>query len=133
MKLKWQDNNTKSPLARARGLGSSHHGTGHWMHQRVTAISNLLLMFWLVCAVVRMTGFTHVEIVQWLQDPLNAVLMILAILSTTYHAALGAQVIVEDYIHCEAFKTLKLIGMKLFFVAIAVASIFSILKIAFGA
>ena len=134
MKAKWEDNGLKSPLARAKGLGSAKEGAEHWFMQRVTAISNLLLMIWLVWSVVQnVVGASHAEFTAWLAMPLNAILMILAVISVFYHAVLGCQEVVEDYIHCEWFKMLKLIGMKLFFFGMAVACIFSILKIAFGA
>lgn len=120
-----------SPLSTARGTGSTHHGAEHWIHQRITAIANLVLMIWLVWSVTHVAmdyaGFTA-----WLKMPVNAVLMILAVMSTFYHATLGLQVITEDYIQCDVLKMAKLIGMKLFFSAAAVACIFSILKISFG-
>lgn len=130
-----KDKSLQSPLRGARGLGSTGHGTEHWMHQRVTAISNFLLMVWLVWSFVshQLSGASYEEFTAWLSAPLNAILMILAVISVFYHAALGAQVVVEDYISNEAFKMVKLIGVKLSFLAIGVAAVFAILKIAFGA
>ena len=130
MKLKWDNNGIKTPLARARGLGSAGHGSDHWMKQRITAIANIPLVLWLVFSIVSLKGASHAEFTSWLGEPINAILMILFVVSTFYHAVLGSQVIVEDYIHSEWFKTLKLIGNKLFFFALGVACIFSILKIA---
>ncbi|MCM2343910.1 MAG: succinate dehydrogenase, hydrophobic membrane anchor protein [Alphaproteobacteria bacterium] len=121
-----------SPLARARGAGSAHHGAGHWLHQRITALANIPLMLWLVWSVVHMQDWNYAAVSLWLAQPINAILMILAVLSTFYHAALGAQVVVEDYIHHPGFKMVKLIGLRLFFIAAAVASVFSILKVAFA-
>lgn len=133
MKLKWDDHGIKTPLARAKGLGSAGHAVGHWMNQRVTAIANIPLVIWFVLSFVSLQGASHAEFSAWLSEPLNTVLAILFIISTFYHAVLGSQVVVEDYVHNEAFKTLKLIGNKLFFFALGVASIVSILKISFGA
>lgn len=130
MSMKWEDKGIKTPLARARGLGSAKEGTDHWFMQRVTAISNIPLMLWLVYSIVDLKGVSHAEFTAWLAHPVNAILMTLVVISTFYHAKLGSQVVVEDYIHHEGFKMLKLIGMKLFFFAAAVACIFSILKIA---
>ncbi len=130
MKLKWEDHGMKTPLARARGLGSAKEGTNHWFMQRVTAIANIPLMIWLIYSVLDMRGAGYSEFTYWLGQPMNAILMILVILSTFYHAKLGSQVVVEDYIHNEGFKMVKLIGMKLFFFGAGVACIFSILKIA---
>lgn len=133
MKLKWQDDGTfKSPLSRARGLGAAHDGVTHWWHQRMTAVANLPLMLWLVWAVAHMPGWSHGEFTAWLAAPVNAVLMICALISVCYHAALGTQVIVEDYFHVEWMKITKLIGIRLFFTATGVACIFAVLKIALG-
>ena len=134
MKLKWkEDGSIKSPLSRAKGLGSSGHGTAHWMNQRITAVSNLFLMIWLVWSVVTtLVGASYEEFTAWLATPLNAILMILAVVSVFYHAALGSQVIAEDYIHHQGLKLYKLIGIKFFFIAACVACVFSILKVSFG-
>lgn len=122
-----------TPLKNARGLGSAHHGVGHWINQRVTAIANIPLMLWLVWNVVHLAGADYAAFTGWLAQPVNAILMILVIVSTFYHAALGTQVIVEDYVHCEAKKLATLIGLKLFFVAAGTACVFSVLKVAFTA
>lgn len=123
----------ETPLARARGLGASHHAVGHWINQRITAIANLPLMLWLVYNIVHLRGADYMTFKTWLAQPVNSILMILVVLSTFYHAALGTQVIVEDYIHGEACKIAKLIFLRLFFIAAGVACVFSILKIAFTA
>ena len=128
--MKWEKSGLKSPMARANGLGSAKEGTDHWFHQRITAISNFFLMGWLVFSIVTMVGATYEEFTAWLSAPVNAILMILAVISTFYHAALGTQVVIEDYIHDEGFKTFKLIGVKLVLTGAAIACIFSILKIA---
>lgn len=120
-----------SDMKKAKGLGSAHSGTHHWLMQRVTAIANIPLIFWAVYAVFKLQGASHADFVTFFTSPMNAVLAILFILNSFYHAVLGNQVIVEDYIHCQCFKMMKLIGMKLFFVALGVATIFSILKMAF--
>ncbi|AEP10233.1 succinate dehydrogenase, hydrophobic membrane anchor protein [Micavibrio aeruginosavorus] len=132
MSMKWNDTPHKNPLARARGLGAAHSGVTHWWHQRITAVSNLVLMGWLIWTVTQMPVWTYETFTVWLAHPVNAVLMILTILSTFYHAVLGTQVVVEDYVHNEGFKIVKLAAIRLAFIAAGVAGIFSILKIAFA-
>ena len=133
MKLKWKDDGTiKSPLARAKGLGSAHEGVEHWWHQRVTAISNFALMIWLVWSVISLNGLDYETFTAWLAQPVNAILMILSVISVFYHAYLGSQVIVEDYFHNDVLRIMKLLGIKLFFFAACVACIFSIVKVALG-
>lgn len=126
-----QHKTIETPLARARGLGSTHHGFSHWINERISAVIALPLMLWLVWAVTHMDhsyeGFTA-----WLHAPVNAVFMILSVLTIFYHTAMGLQVIVEDYVHCECLKLIKIYGIKILFIAMAIACIFSILKIAFS-
>lgn len=130
MSMKWENTGLKTPLARAKGLGSARDGVEHWYLQRVTAISNLILMAWLIFNIISMANATYSEFTGWLAIPYNAILMVLSIVSMFYHAMLGVQVVVEDYIHHEGFKIVKLMGAKLFFFAGAIACIFSVLKIA---
>lgn len=122
----------KSPLSVARSDGSTLSGTHHWMHERITSAASIPLMIWLVWSVTHFGVLDYATFTAWLAQPLNAVLMILSIITTFYHAALGAQVIIEDYMHNEGYKLAQLICIKLFFFASAVATVFSILKIAFA-
>ncbi len=121
-----------SPLKKAKGLGSSHEGVDHWLMQKITAIASVPLVLWLICSIIGLQGASHAEFTQWLAKPPHAILMILLVISAMLHAKLGMQTITEDYISNEGFKMFKLIGQKLFFFALGVACIFSILKIAFG-
>lgn len=130
--MKWDEDGIKTPLARARGLGAAHSGSEHWWAERLTSVAALPLTLWLAWSVMVMPDWGYESFLLWLHAPVNAILMVLTVLVMFYHAALGAQVIVEDYIHHEGFKTFKLIGIKLYFFAAGVACIFAILKIAFA-
>lgn len=133
MPMHSENDRLKSPLAKARGLGSAHHGAEHWLYQKITAIANIPLVLWLVWSIVKLKAATYAEFTAWMGAPLNAILMILLIISVLYHARLGAQVVAEDYMPAGWMRMSKLIGIRLFFFAIGVACIFSVLKIAFTA
>lgn len=128
--IKWHKGGLKNPLARARGLGSAHDGVHHWIVQRVTAIAALPLSFWLCWSAIGLIHADHTAFVTWLAHPINAILMILTIFTYFYHAMLGCQVVIEDYVHSEWFKIVKLIGMKIVLFATGLACIFAVLKIA---
>lgn len=130
MSMKWEDKGLKTPLARAKGLGAARDGTTHWMHQRLTAIANVFLVLWLVWSLLSMELGNYDEVRTWLAHPLNSILMILTVISTFYHAVLGSQVIVEDYIHNEGLKLVKLISHRLIYFGLGVACIFSVLTVA---
>lgn len=122
-----------SPLRKAKGLGSAHCGTHHWMLQRITAITNIPLIFWAVYSIFSLQNATYVEFTNWISTPWNTVLAILFVLSTFKHAVLGNQVIMEDYISCSVLRRIKIYGLKLFMLALGVATIVAILKISLGA
>ncbi|NCC23261.1 MAG: succinate dehydrogenase, hydrophobic membrane anchor protein [Alphaproteobacteria bacterium] len=132
MSRKWEDNGYKTPMARVRGLGSSRSAVPGWVRLRMTAIANVPLVAWFVWFAVQSIGASHAEFTALLGHPVNAVMMILFIVSVFWHAVLGSREIVEDYIHLEWFKAVKLIGMYLFFFAAAVTAIFCVLKVTFG-
>ncbi len=127
------DKRFNDPMKNAKGLGSVHHGADHWIMQRLTAISNIPLVIWLVYSIVNLGGASYEEFTTWLAHPLNTILMLLLLASVFYHARLGAQVITEDYVGSHYIKITKIIAQKFFFFALAVACIFSVLKIAFTA
>lgn len=128
--LKWKKGGLKSPVARARGLGSAKSGLDHWIAQRITAVANLILGLWLLCTLICNGSMSYTEAVLWISNPFHAVGMMLLVISAFYHAVLGNQVIVEDYIHNEGFKVFKLLGQRLVFFAMAVLCLFSILQVA---
>ncbi len=132
MTYKWEESQFKAPLARARGLGSAHSGVHHWMHQKITALANIPLSLWAVWSVTKLAvaGMTYENVFGFLVQPFNAVMMLLFLLSVFYHASLGLQVVIEDYVHCEKTKMLSLIFLKLGFLVMGIASAFSVLKLA---
>ncbi len=128
--LKWNKGGLKSSVSRANGLGSAKSGLDHWLIQRLTAVMNLILGLWLVYSLVFNVGSTYTEALMFVGKPFNAVFLILFVLSSFYHAVLGVQVVVEDYVHSEGFKIFKLLGQRILFFAMAVACVFSILQVA---
>lgn len=132
MAHKWEASPFKSPMARARGLGSAHKGVHHWMAQRMTALVGIPLVLWAVWSALTLAaaGASYDVVLGFFAQPCNAILMLLFILSTFYHAALGLQVVIEDYVHCELSKMLILMGIKLGLFALGVAATFSVLKLA---
>ncbi|MCB1538354.1 MAG: succinate dehydrogenase, hydrophobic membrane anchor protein [Rhodospirillales bacterium] len=128
--IKWKSYGLKNPMARATGLGSAHAGVHHWMALRMTAVALIPLTLWLSWAVVHIARMDYAAFVAWLQTPVNAILMLLTVLVMFMQAALGAQVIIEDYLHNEGLKFVKMAGMKLVLTATCVACLFAILKVA---
>jgi succinate dehydrogenase / fumarate reductase membrane anchor subunit len=122
----------RSPLGRALGLGSAKEGVEHWWLQRVTAVALILLALWFVAALVAHLGADHAAAVAWLRSPLTAVAMILLVVATFVHMALGVQVVIEDYVHHEVTKVASLILLRLACWALGAAALFAVLRVAFG-
>jgi succinate dehydrogenase / fumarate reductase membrane anchor subunit len=122
----------QSPIARVRGLGPAREGVNHWIRQRLTAISNIVLVLWFVFSAMALAGAGYEEVRAWLASPVPASLMILLVISTFYHARLGVQVVIEDYVHHEGAKIGSLAAVTLITFGLAVACIVAVLKIAIG-
>jgi|SRR5688572_15095607 succinate dehydrogenase / fumarate reductase membrane anchor subunit len=123
---------TRSQIARVRGLGSAKEGVQHWWVQRLTALALVPLSIWFVAGVVALTGASHAEAAAWVGYPLNATLMILTLGLTFHHAQLGLQVVIEDYVHAEGAKLALLILVKLLALALAVAGALAVLRLMIG-
>ena len=121
-----------TPLARARGLGAARGGVGHWKLQRLTAMSNAVLVLWFTFSAMALAGSSYEEVRAWLASPVTATLMILLVLSVFQHAPLGLQVIIEDYVHHPGARIAALVLVRLVVAGLAVACIVAISTVAFG-
>jgi succinate dehydrogenase / fumarate reductase membrane anchor subunit len=122
----------RSPLGRVRGLGSAKDGTGHWWAQRLTALALIPLTLWFCIAVIAMTGADHATVAAWAGSPLVAGLLLLLLVATFYHAALGLQVIIEDYVHHEMTKLVLVLAVKAASLVLALVGILSVLLLLFA-
>jgi succinate dehydrogenase / fumarate reductase, membrane anchor subunit len=120
----------RSPLGRAVGLGSAKEGAEHWWWQRLTALALVPLSLWLVVVLLSHIGSGYEQTVAWIGQPIPAILIIVLIATTFYHAALGVQVVIEDYVHREWVKLGSLIALRFACVLLAVSGIFAVLRLA---
>jgi succinate dehydrogenase membrane anchor subunit len=122
----------RTPLGRVRGLGSAKTGTEDFWHQRLTAMANIPLVIAGVVIVISLVGRNHAAAAQILGSPLIAILMLLFVISVTFHMRIGMQVIIEDYVHEETSKIALIMLNTFYTVAVALVSAFAILKLSFG-
>ena len=122
----------RSPLRRVLGLGSARGGSSHWYAQRVTAVALALLALWFVVSLALLVDASYEQVSGWLRMPLNSALALLLVVVAAWHAVLGLQVIVEDYVAEKGKRMLVLIAIKFAFVVAAVVGVLAVLRIAFG-
>ena len=123
----------RSPLGRVLGLGTAKDGTSHWWGQRVSGLALAVLATWFAWSLATMPGFAYAEALAFISRPLNALLLLLLSVTMAWHSYLGVQVVIEDYVHSHGLKIAALVLSRFAHVALAVAAIFSILKLGIGA
>lgn len=119
-------------IGRVRGLGSSHHGTQHFLTSRLTAVGNLVLIPFLMVSLALMPSHDYATIHSWAAKPVPATALILIMINTIQHARLGVQVMLEDYIHEEGGKIAAWLLVNILPFAGAAYGIVSVVRIALG-
>jgi succinate dehydrogenase / fumarate reductase membrane anchor subunit len=119
----------RAPLAKARGLGSAKSGAHHWWMQRVTAVVLIPLSFWLVIFLNLTFTAPYQQIVVWLASPINSIAMITWIVMVCYHAALGLQVVIEDYVAASGAKIVTVWLVNLTMLVLAVTALLGVFHI----
>jgi succinate dehydrogenase / fumarate reductase membrane anchor subunit len=122
----------RNPLQRARGLGSAKDGVGHWWTQRTTAIALIGLGIWFVILVLGLLHADYPTARAAIARPWNALLMIAFLVAMFWHAVLGLQVVIEDYVHTRWKEVFLLVAIKFLAVLGALASVLAVLRIALG-
>jgi succinate dehydrogenase / fumarate reductase membrane anchor subunit len=123
----------RNPLKRARGLGSSQSGVGHWWTQRLTAAALVVLVIWLVVTVLGLLHADYATARAAIAKPWNAVLLVAFVITAFWHAVLGLQVVIEDYVHTRWKEVTSIAVIKFLAVLCALAGVLAVLRIALGA
>ena len=123
----------RTPLGTVRGLGSARSGTGHWWSQRMSALGLIPLSLWFAGSVLGMSHADYTTVTVWMHTPWVAVLLSLFLVTLLYHAYLGVQVVIEDYVHTEWRKLTSLLLIKSACILLGAAGVFTALRVAFGA
>ena len=122
----------RTPLARVRSLGSSHSGTSDFWRQRLTAVAMTLLIVPVIVVVLMLIGSNQAGAKQIFSSLPIAIIMLLFIVASAWHMKIGMQVVIEDYVHNEKIKLASVMANNFFCIAVALASIYAILKMSSG-
>ena len=123
----------RTPLKRAVGLGSAKDGTGHFIWQRVTAIVLLLLGAYLIGLLLSLGGARYELAHAIVADPVNATILVALLIAMFWHAKLGLQVVIEDYVHTPALAAVAQIANIFVCALAAIASVLAVIRITLGA
>ena len=123
--------NLSTPLSRVKGLGSAKEGTTHFWHQRLTALILIPLVLWFGFSIASMP-VEHATLTGWVQLPAVAIALILLILSTFYHAQLGLQIVIEDYVSTHSTRTVSILLSNFMCLLFAIIGVVAVLKISLG-
>lgn len=121
----------RTPLKNALGLGSARYGVHHFLAQRVTAVALALLAAWVVWLALDLLHLDYAGAHALVAQPLNAVLLLAFIVAVFWHAQLGLQVVIEDYVHSGLQVVLQILVKFLCFLG-AAASALAVIRIALG-
>ena len=122
----------RTPLSKVRGLGSAKEGTDHFWRIRVTSVALVPLSFFVVGWVLSLRGAGFAALKASLSQPLVALAVSLFVVISLFHMRLGMKEIIEDYAHHEGYKLALMILNTFFCVLVGVASVFALIKLAFG-
>ena len=122
----------RTPLGRARGLGSAKHGVGHWISERVSSVALVFLCLWALWSGLVLARTDYVGATDWAHAPVNAVMLVLLLAVGFWHMHAGMRVIVEDYVYGHLTKTAALLANYFLCLLVGALAIISILKVALG-
>lgn len=122
--------NLEQPLARVKGMGASEEGSRHWWRQRISALVLVPMTAWFLFSVTGRLGDTHPVVLEWIAEPVTALCLVVYSTFMFYHAQLGIQVVVEDYVHSRGARTALMLLSKAVFLVCGALAVFSVLRIA---
>jgi succinate dehydrogenase / fumarate reductase membrane anchor subunit len=121
----------RTPLSKVKGLGSAKDGTTHFWRQRLTALLLIPLVLWVGFSLAALP-VDHTTLVGWIQQPWVSVVLVLLVIVTFYHAQLGLQVVIEDYVSAHSRRTMALLLTNLSCLLLGTIGVISVLKISLG-
>lgn len=121
----------RSPLGKVLGHGASKEGAGHWWAQRLSAVALVVLAPWFLLSLISIGDLSYLNVQGWIASPLSTVLLSLLVLALTYHAYLGLQVVIEDYVADQGVRLVVLVLVKFSLLVTSVLGVISVLRIAF--
>ncbi len=115
----------RSDLSKAKNLGAAGSGSHHWWHQRLTAIIISLMILWVISFFGDISKSNITTAISHLRKPFNIIMLLILFFTVMYHAVLGMQVVIEDYISCRAYRFVLVVGIQIFAIITAISFAFA--------
>ncbi|HJK88565.1 MAG: succinate dehydrogenase, hydrophobic membrane anchor protein [Candidatus Megaira endosymbiont of Mesostigma viride] len=115
----------RSDLSKAKNLGAAGSGSHHWWHQRLTAIIISLMILWVISFFGDISKSNITTAISHLRKPFNTIMLLILFFTVMYHAVLGMQVVIEDYISCRAYRFVLVVGIQIFAIITAISFAFA--------
>jgi len=122
----------RSPLAKAKGLGASGDASHHFWVQRLSALAMVPLIIWICFSIAFLPEANYPTVVAWLQSPFNGIMTLVFVTVSLFHAQLGLQVIIEDYISSHAIRLIGVLFVKFLSYFLIAAGVYAVIKITLG-
>ncbi|AVT74287.1 MULTISPECIES: succinate dehydrogenase, hydrophobic membrane anchor protein [Rhodopseudomonas] len=122
----------RTPIGKVRKFGPAGSGTSDFWRQRITGVAMTLLILPTIVVIMMLLGRNQAAAAQILGSPLISLIMILFIIASAIHMKIGMQVVIEDYVQNEKLKLVTIMANNFFSIAVALAAIFAIFKMASG-
>lgn len=107
-------------------FSKAHH---HWLMQRISAILLIFLYPFLLLWFYQQRFLDYEELIVTLQSPYNIGLITISLITAIYHAVLGLQIIIEDYISDLSLRKVTLLVLKGFAFVLCFLAFFFLIKI----
>jgi succinate dehydrogenase / fumarate reductase membrane anchor subunit len=125
--------NKGTEIGEVRGLGSAHHGAGHWVLMQATSAGALITCAYLVISFLLLPDLSYPTVTGWMKDLGPSFAIALLIVAVFWHSRLGLQVLVEDYVEHSGRRFAAMLVINLAAFAGAAFGLLCLIRIALGA
>ena len=125
--------NKGTEIGEVRGLGSAHHGAGHWVLMQATSAGALITCAYLVVSFLLLPDLSYATVSGWLKGLGPSFALALLIVAVFWHSRLGLQVLIEDYVDHPGRRFASLLVVNLAAFAGAAFGLLCLIRIALGA
>ena len=106
-------------------------GVQHWRWQRLSALALFVVMAYFVFIVSQLGTLDHAQAVAFVTAPVNLLGLACLVVVGLFHASLGMEVVIEDYVPLNKGRITLIYAAKATLLVVGVASLWSLVVTAF--